>query len=421
LPLALDLLLGPAIGPVRVERELPELTRFGLPPVFSFSPSPKLVKLLRGAGYDHIRYFIALPSYEEPRWLLPMEDAFGTLAGTEIYLPHRWAPRMLKNAVISMAKLGCVGWLRSRVLLASKGPFRLELLVHAVTGEQHPIFALSFGRQAAVRKLTVQVMRPPAANGISRWRRQTEHDILGYIKLPLTELANERVRHEAATLERLWNFPPLRKHIPRLLYAGKWEDTYVLFQSPLEGHIGPISLVGMHKEFLHALWSVQRVEKPGKRLIQKVAAKWEKAAPLLGGGWAELGRDVLGRATQAMGDKLLLFSVMHGDFAPWNSRVRQNELLLFDWESADWDAPTTWDISHFEVQTAFSLRKSGGHQTSCVESGGTCFMLYLLNSVCQFLEEGNHQAISYRQRLLTKQLQRTDPRLDSRFTGYEPN
>jgi hypothetical protein len=396
---------------------LPELARFGSPPVFSFSPSSTLVKHLRRAGYDRIRYFIALPSYDMPRWLLPVEDAFGMLAGTDLYLPHRWAPRVLKSAVISMAKLGCVGWLRSRVLLASKGPLRLEVLVHAVTGEPHPIFALSFGRQAAVRKLTVQVMRPPSADDINRGQRQTEHDILGYIKLPLTELANERVRHEAATLERLWNFPTIRKHIPRLLYAGNWDDTYVLFQSPLEGHIGPISLAGMHNEFLHALWSVQRVEKPGKRLIQKVAAKWEKAAPLLGGGWSELGRDVLGRATRAIGDKLLLFSVMHGDFAPWNSRVRQNELLLFDWESADWDAPTTWDISHFEVQTASSLKKNGGHQTFCVESGGTCFMLYLLSSVCQFLEEGNHTAISYRQKLLTRQLQAADPRLDRGFTG----
>jgi len=112
---------------------------------------------------------------------------------------------------------------------------------------------------------------------------------------------------------------------------------------------------------------------------------------------------------------------MHCDFAPWNSRVRQNELLLFDWESADWDAPTTWDISHFEVQTAFSLRKNGSPQTSGVESSGTRFMLYLLSSVCQFLEEGNYKAISYRRRLLTKQLQRADPRLDSGFAGLQPN
>jgi hypothetical protein len=400
---ALGVLLGPAAAPIRAEREVPGLAGVGVSPLFSLSPSPTLVEHLRREGYDHFRYFLAVPSRRMARWLLPFEDASGMLAGTEIYLPYKWAPRMLKSMVIRMAKLGCVGCLRSRVLLASKGPLRLETLVHEVTGEPHPIFALSLGRRAPVRKLTVQVMRPRAANNTNRRQGQTRHDLLGYIKLPLTDAASERVRHEAATLERLWNFPSLRKHIPRLLYAGDWNDTYTLFQSPLEGDIGPTHLNGMHEEFLHLLWNVYRVEKPGKTLIQKVGARWEKVAPLLGAKWDELGREVLVRASRVINDKVLPFSVMHGDFAPWNTRVRDKELLLFDWESADWEAPTTWDMSHFEVLTASSLGKSNGHHTFDVESGGVFFMLYLLNSVCQFFEEENHEAISYRQRLLTEQ------------------
>jgi hypothetical protein len=247
-------------------------------------------------------------------------------------------------------------------------------------------------------------MRPQTPNNTNREQSHTPHHLLGYVKLPLTDVASERVRHEAATVERLWNFPSLRKHIPRVLYAGDWNDTYVLFQSPLEGDIGPTYLNGMHEEFLRLLWNVHRIEKPGKTLIQKVAAKWEKVAPLLGAKWDALGREVLVRATRVISDKVLPFSIMHGDFAPWNTRVRDRELLLFDWESADWEAPTTWDKSHFEVLTASSLGKSSRHQTFDVESGGTFFMLYLLNSVCQFLEEENYRAISYRQRLLIEQL-----------------
>jgi hypothetical protein len=181
----------------------------------------------------------------------------------------------------------------------------------------------------------------------------------------------------------------------------------MLFQSPLEGDIGPTHLNGIHEEFLHVLWNVYRVEKPGKTLIQKVGARWEKVAPLLGVKWEELGREVLIRATRVINDKVLPFSIMHGDFAPWNTRVRDKELLLFDWESADWEAPTTWDMSHFEVLTTSSLGKNSGHHTFDVESGGTFFMLYLLNSVCQFFEEGNHKEISYRQGLLTEQFRQS--------------
>jgi hypothetical protein len=394
---ALCVFLGPAAGQIGAERDVPELASAGCSPLFSLSPSPALLKHLRREGYDHFRHFIALPSHNTPRWLLPVGDDSGTLAGTEIYLPYRWAPRMLKSMVIAMAKLGCVGCFRSRILVASRGPLRLETLVHEVTGEQHLIFALSLGRRAAVRKLTVQVMRPPAANN-----GKAPH-VLGYMKLPLTNVASERVRHEAGTLERLWNFPSLRKHIPRLLCACNWNNTYVLFQSPLEGAIGPTHLNRMHEEFLQKLRNVYRVEKPGKTLIQKVGARWEKVAPLLGAKWDELGREVLVRATRVINDKILPFSIMHGDFAPWNTRVRDKELLLFDWESADWEAPTMWDMSHFELLTTTNLGKNGGHHTFDVEFGGTFFMLYVLNSVCQFFEEGNYEAIGHRQRLLTEQ------------------
>ena len=400
---ALGVFLGPAAAPVRSEQEVPEFAGVGMSPLFSLSPSSSLIKHLKREGYDHLRYFVALPSQRMPRWLLPVEDGSGMLPGTEIYLPHRWAPRMLKSMVIRMANLGYVSCLWPRVLLASKGPLRLETLVHEVTGEPHPLFALSLGRRAPVRKLTIQVMRPRAANNTNRGQGEKRYDLLGYIKLPLADVAGERVRHEAATLERLWNFPSLRKHIPRLLYAGDWNDTYVLFQSPLQGDLGPTHLNGMHEKFLHLLWNAYRVERPGKTLIQKVGERWERIAPLLGGTWEELGREALLRATRVIGDKVLPFSVMHGDFAPWNTRVRDKELLLFDWESADWEAPTTWDMSHFEVLTSSSLGKNSGHYTVDAESGGTFFMLYLLNSVCQFFEEENHEAIRFRQRLLTEQ------------------
>jgi hypothetical protein len=397
---ALGVFLGPGAREIRSEREVPELARAGVSELFSLSPSRLLVDRLRRGGYDRFRYFVVLPCQRMPRWLLPV-NVSGTVAGTEIYRPYKWAPRMLKSVVTGMGTRGYARWLFPRVLLASKGPLGLETLIHVVAGERHPVFALSLGRRAPVRKLTLQVMRPRAAK--NRGQEQPRHDLLGYIKLPLTSVASERVRHEAATVERLWSFPALRKHIPRLLYAGEWNQSYVLFQSPLEGDIGPTHLNGMHEGFLRRLWSAYRVERPGKTLIERVGARWEKIAPLLGRKWTELGREALMRATRAINDKVLPFSVMHGDFAPWNTRVRNQELLLFDWESADWEAPTTWDLSHFEVLTASSFGKNIGPHTFDAQSQGTFFMLYLLNSVCQFFEEENQEAISFRQRLLTEQ------------------
>jgi hypothetical protein len=280
----------------------------------------------------------------------------------------------------------------------------LEVLIRDITGEERPIFALSFGRQPIFRKLTIQVMSPTGK-------------ILGYMKLPLTDAAGERVRNEATVLQQLWNFPVLRPRIPRVLYAGDWNQSYLLFQSPLEGEAGPLCFDGIHQQFLQTLWAVRLVEKPGQRLIGEIAAKWERAVPFLDGKWRELGQEALRRSTCDFSDKTLRFGVMHGDFAPWNTRVWQSELLLFDWESADLEAPTSWDMFHFQVQTAASFRKA-----SCsIEvhpSDEASFMLYLLSSVCQYLEEGNHEAIGYRQKLLLRQLHKSQGLKGARLTNH---
>ena len=405
LPEALQLLLGPTVFRIRSADDLAHIDTLGSPPVFSLSPSRELGKQLMHKGYTHIRHFVAIPSRNMARWLLPIGSVTGTVAAaTQIYMPHKRTPQALKGVFLRIAKLGWTGWLQPRVLLASKGPLWIEDLVRAVTEEQKTIFALSFGRQAAVRKLTVQVMRSSVSETIDGGMKRKTQEIIGYMKLPLTDMARKRVNHEAATLAQLWNFPALRRHIPRLLYSGYWNDTFVLFQSPLEGTLGPTRLNGLHTQFLQALWNVHRVEKPGKTLIHKVAKNWEKVSVMLGAKWNGLAREVLVHATRTIGDKILPFGVMHGDFAPWNTRVSEKELLLFDWESAEWEAPTTWDISHFEVQTASSsLRIKGGHQTVEDPSGGAFFMLYLLNSVCQFIQEGNDEAVRYREQLLTDQ------------------
>jgi peptidoglycan/xylan/chitin deacetylase (PgdA/CDA1 family) len=389
---ALELILGSAAGPIGTEDDLSRRDRLGSPPVFSFSPSRRLTKILRHKGYTHLRRFAVIPSCSVPRWILPIGDVNETLAGTQIYLPHKWAPRAIKGLFAATIKMGWNGSLGSQILIASKGPLHLETLVGAVTGEYNPVLAWSLGRRLAVRKLTVQVMRP---NG----------EILGYMKLPLTEAATERVRHEAIVLERLWNFPTLRPHIPQLLHAGAWNGSYILFQSVLPGEPGPTNLTRLHENLLQTLWDVNRIERPGQSLVDEVGAKWDKAVVLLGSKWKEMGQEVLRRSAQDLDRLTIRCGISHGDFAPWNTRAYQERLLLFDWESTQWQAPTSWDSFHFGLQTAVSLKKKTCTTLPIEHTGGATYWLFLLSSVIQFLQEENWAAIDYRRKVLTRDLE----------------
>ncbi len=366
------------------------------PVLVSLDPSKNMTHDLARQAYTHTHRFIVLPSRNAARWLLPAGDGRRTLEGLQIYTPYALGARILKALFGAVMVTGWQRWARQRVLIASREPLPIEILVREVAGEPQPVFALSLGTPTRFRKLAVQVMRP---NG----------EILGYIKLPLTEAAAERVRAEAGVLERLWNFGALRPHIPKVLYAGDWEDGYILFQSRGPSCPGPVEFGTLQEEFLRTLGSFHQVEKPGHALVREVAARWRKAESLLDSRLRSLGEDVLTRASQELDGIMVPCGIMHGDFAPWNTRVENGHLYVFDWESAAWDAPVSWDIFHFHVQVASLLNKKRrrdlplGH----IPGGGACFLLYLLSSLSQLLEEkvsGHHAGVDYRRQLLTNYL-----------------
>jgi hypothetical protein len=316
--------------------------------------------------------------------------------GLEIYKPFARGARILKGMLTAMVAVRCQGFAPHRVLVASRGPLPLEALVREVTGECQPVFALSLGASVRFRKLTLQVMR-------------LSGEILGYIKLPLTDAAPERVRHEAEILDRLSSHPALRAHIPRVLYSGEWGDGAILFQSGGPSRPGPILFNRQCEDFLRLLRGIHTAEKPGQVLWEEVAAHWRKTEPSLGSGWRALGQAALAKAKREIEGVMLSCGVAHGDFVPWNTRVADGRLYVFDWESASWEAPTSWDSFHFKTQVTALLNKENNLHISGNRRSGerASFLLYLLNSACELLGEENPVdgiALECRRRLLAKQL-----------------
>jgi hypothetical protein len=246
------------------------------------------------------------------------------------------------------------------------------------------------------RKLTVQVMRP-------------EGEILGYVKLPLTEGAAERVRHEAEILNCLWSFPALRPHIPRVLYSGKWADDPILFQSAGPPRPGPVQFNRQCEEFLQLLGRTRPAEKLGNVLLEEVGDRWREAEPSLDSGWRALGQAALTKAKQELEGVMILCGIMHGDFAPWNTRLGSQGLYVFDWESASWEGPTFWDIFHFKTQVvALLTKKNDLHISPDPRSGQRAsFLLYLLSSASRLIGEespGLAAGLEFRRRLLADHL-----------------
>src|SRR5207253_2920632 len=168
-------------------------------------------------SYKWSEVFAVLASSRNSWWLLPTTNKLCTLSGSQIYMPYARRARILKKMLLRFMRIAPLVWARQRLLVVSARPILLQQLVTEVTGEREPAFSLLLGTPGVYRKLTAQVMRPSG-------------EILGYVKLPLTEAAISRVANEAATLRKLDAFHELRPHLPRVMYSGEWQRGQILFQ-----------------------------------------------------------------------------------------------------------------------------------------------------------------------------------------------
>jgi hypothetical protein len=337
--------------------------------------------------------FAVLPSRQEPRCLVPLGDSRTTLEGLRIYTPYALGARVRKSLLTQIVKTGWSGWAMHSLHVGE--PVGLKALVTNVTGERNPAFAMSLVAPGKYRKLTVQVMRAGS-------------ETLGYIKLGLTKPAGERVRHEAGVLGDL---SALRPYVPRVLYAGEWQNSYMLFQSPLEGRPGQAELSGMHVEFLEKLGALRRVDKPGLHVVEEIGARWKEVTWRCDWRWQQLGTAALAAARCDLEKLRIPCGFWHGDFAPWNTRVRDGHLSVFDWESCEDGTPLGWDTFHFSVQVASLLKKSWRSQFDLTASPGArgLFLLYLLASLGKSLDERAEEnpGLEFRKQALINELAAT--------------
>jgi Phosphotransferase enzyme family len=357
-----------------------------------------VIQQLKSQGFTRVLTFGIVPSASNARWLIPVDQKVWTLAGLRVFQPFAITAKLLKPLLVAGTRLGWTGWASDHAVVASRNPLEIESLVTGVTGERQPVFALSLGTPGKFRKLSLRVMRP---NG----------ELLGYIKLPLTEAAIGRVRREAAMLTQLFQNHLLRPHIPRVLYAGEWGAGFILFQSARESESAPapVRFGDLHRTFLDRLAAVASVEISGSDFVDRVAKGWDAAESRLSASWRAAGSRTLDIALRELQHIKLQCGVSHGDFTPWNTLVSARRLFVFDWESAESQVPHVWDRFHFRTQTSIFLKRTRRPQVHLDRESGerASFLLYLLDSARGYLEEGSSAAniaLEYRYQLLTNQL-----------------
>ena len=180
-----------------------------------------------------------------------------------------------------------------------------------------------------------------------------EANILGYLKIGCNPEAIDAIHNEESILRLLQTHFFSTATVPKVIYAGYWNDCYLLIQRPpsVRTDTSPGRITYQHFAFLSELYGVPlQTQLARNEFLGRIRQRVEKLEKLGYGGSALPVLDVL-EEFRGVGENDVIFGFMHGDFAPWNILRAQNRLFVFDWENAHTTSIPGWDLFHFIVQT----------------------------------------------------------------------
>ena len=303
-----------------------------------FNAAPSILQL-RQWGFQYVRQYIALPSLQDVRWLLPVDHGTLAAASTTIPHPHRRAARLQRLVLMLLLKAGRLQT-RSRLITvaAKRQPAIVRSFERLFPGLTFDL-SISAGTPGPMRKPTVACFD---RNGTP----------LAFAKVATTPAAEALIHNEAAVLRHIESEPRLRGIAPRLLAETTCDGRATVVQSVLTGRLAPVTLGEAHRDFLSALESDATYSVAAQPFVRALLdrLRWQP-------GIADECRPVVEDAVRALAGTLLPSTLMHGDFAPWNLRVQDDAIRAFDWEYGVVDGLPGLDELHHVWQTRTLLDK----------------------------------------------------------------
>jgi hypothetical protein len=281
---------------------------------------------------DRGRRYAAYPGFSRIRWLLPRGQAQVRRAA----LKTMFQPRSRKGKVLK--KLVSTGAIRGRDVYVKEAPLgRLEAELSRILGSPEVSVAFYIGTPGAYRKATAQVLTP---------RGET----LAFAKIAASPITRANVETERRNLLMLSTNGSLRDAVPEVLGHFSWETANVLVTTEGPARPGPDELALEHLDFLRTLFLgfVQEVDFAESRMLSDISERIERLSPDLPGGLPELFRRAMDRLVEGIGGTLMPLSVVHRDFAPWNTRLGGGRLFVFDWDGAASGFTPLYDAFHFQ-------------------------------------------------------------------------
>ena len=291
-------------------------------------------------------YYTVIPSVRAPRLLVPRGDRrVAAVAVRHAIVATSRRARLRQAVLASLFSLGVgrrsVGDLIFRDKLLVDGPARLSARLAAVLNTEVRV-SMRFGPDRANRKPVLQLLDASGA-------------CVAFAKVGVNALTRELVRREVAVLTRLedQDLGPVRA--PRVRYAGQWHaDTELMVVDALPvwrpeptaaGAVETARIAAMRAVagFGGVRTDAESLDDYLTDLAGRVRAL--DPSPYVG--------PLLGALDRVRHSGLAIpVGAWHGDWTDGNMAVRDDTVLLWDWERFADGVPVGFDALHFHFNRA---------------------------------------------------------------------
>ncbi|MBU4259064.1 MAG: aminoglycoside phosphotransferase family protein [Proteobacteria bacterium] len=301
----------------------------------------------RRIGYHNSQYYAALPA-SAPRIFFPLYPKRFRQKCFSFHSPGSRKARLGLKLLEVMSRFGLIALLRQHgVIVAGQEELKdrkdtLCSWLGEVLSQKIENVAIYCGSDLARRKITL----------LAEAQNQGRVTVL-VVKIADTSEGAAAIRQESEALQALEG-ARLFCEVPRLLLEDTWEGHAVQVQSALPLSTGPQipELTVNHLKLLAALSRMHRQkilfrETPAWKTIEMAwkANEFEK--------WPSPSQNLLDNLlSEETGNVQLVCHHIHGDFAPWNIRVKKDKLYVFDWEESIPNGLPFSDAFHFIYRQA---------------------------------------------------------------------
>lgn len=307
-------------------------------------------------GFTDIRGYRLAPSLEEVRWIIPAESHRAAAASLALYQPSLIKARIKKIIARGLSRLGLAAfWAPELAIVAGKNDFNhpspksLDGFFEELLG--CPVeLALFTGTPGYYRKPTIQVM-------------DQKGQVLAFVKVAVNVQTEAMLANEYFILKLLQELKPQHFSVPPVLHYGKvaGNGMLVLESAKKASDRGPQKFGKEHLNFLAEIWQKTFIRGDFKSspAWQELTWRYAKVSPRLASDWRRRLQATM-EMVERRSRELNFLTLAHRDFTPWNTYLKGNRLVIFDWEMAREPWPLFYDLFHFIIQPqAFLTTKSG--------------------------------------------------------------